>query len=144
MDTGLGGWAADNTDGLARPFAGAGVGLGALATDRQSTQMADAPVAFDTLQPFKIHADFAAEVTSDDVLAILNGVYDLGELLFRQVLRANARIDIGFGQDDLRVAGPYAVNVTEGNVDPLVGRNLYTNDTSHISIILYDVKLFPA
>jgi len=42
VDAGLGGGVTDNADGLARTFPSAGVGLGALATDREAAQMANA------------------------------------------------------------------------------------------------------
>ena len=41
---------ADDADGLARAFASAGVGLGALAADGQAAQMANAAIALDALQ----------------------------------------------------------------------------------------------
>ena len=49
MDASLGGRAADDTDGLPRAFAGAGVGLSALTTNGQAAQMADAAIALDAL-----------------------------------------------------------------------------------------------
>ena len=52
MDAGFGGGIADDTDGLARTFARSRVGLGALAANRQATEVADATVAFNTLETF--------------------------------------------------------------------------------------------
>src|SRR5208337_5588778 len=120
MDTGFGGRTADDTDRLARAFAGARVGLGALAADRQAAQMADAAIAFDALQPFEVHADLAAQIAFDDVFAILDGMNDLGKLLFGQVLGSNGRINLRLAQDYDRVAGADAVDITQGNVDALV------------------------
>src|SRR6516162_8775669 len=94
MDTGFGGGIADNADGFARTFAGAGVGLGALATDRQAAQVAETPVTLDTLKALEVHADLAAEIAFNDVFAILDGVDDLGELLLGQVLGADGRVDL--------------------------------------------------
>jgi len=50
MDAGRGGGAADYADGLSWAFAGAGIGLGALAANGEATQMADAAIAFDALK----------------------------------------------------------------------------------------------
>src|SRR6516164_9050437 len=132
MDAGLGGRVAHDTDGLSRAFACAGIGLGALSTDREATKVADTTIAFDALEAFEIHADFAAKITFNYVLAILNGVDDLGQLLFAEVFSANGGVNIGFGQNLLRVAGADAVNVTQSDVDAFVGGNFYANDTSHI------------
>ena len=96
--------------------------------------MTDAAIGFDALQSLEIHADLAAQVALDDVLAILNGVNDLRELLLGQILGADARVDIRLSQDDFRVAGANAVNVAERNVDALVRRDFYTNNTSHIFV----------
>ncbi len=98
MDAGFGSWTADHADSFAGALARAGIGLGALATHRQSPEMANAPVALNALEALQVHADLAAQIALDDILAILDGVDDLRELLFRQVLRADARIDIRPGQ----------------------------------------------
>src|ERR1035437_1555455 len=134
MDAGLGGWAADDPDSLARAFAGARVGLGALTAHGQTAQMANTAIALDALQPLEVHPDLAAQVAFDDIFAVLNGVHNLGELLLGQILGADARIDIRLGQDDFRVAGTNAVNVAQRNVNALVWRNFDTNDTSHIFV----------
>src|SRR5581483_5582292 len=131
MDTGFGGWTADHTDGFARALAGTGIGLRALAADGQTTQVAHASVALDTLQALEIHADFAAQVALDDIFAILNGMDNLGQLLLGQVLGADARIDIGLGQDIARIGRTDPIDITQGDVDALIGRNFNADDTSH-------------
>jgi len=55
---------------------------------------------------FQIHADLAAEIALDDILAVLDGMNDLGELLLRQILGAHAGIDLGVGEDDFALLGP--------------------------------------
>src|SRR6185312_1470760 len=115
-----------HTDRLARTFARAGVGLSALTAHRQAAHVAHATIALDALQALEVHADFAAKVTFDDILAILDGMNDLGKLGFAQVLRANLRIDIGLGQNLDRVRGTDAINIPQRNVDALIRRNFYT------------------
>ena len=131
MNTGFSCWAADHADGLARALAGAGVGLGSLTADGQSTKVADAAIALDALEPFEIHADFAAQIAFDDILAVLDRVNDLGELRLSQVLGANAGINFRFGEDFDGVCRANAVDVTQRNVDALIGRNFNADDTSH-------------
>ena len=134
MDAGLGGGAADDADRLAGAFAGAGVGLGALAADGKAAQVPDAAIAFDGLKAFEVHADFAAEIAFDGVFAVLNSVNDLGELGFREILGADARIDVGSSEDIFRVAGADAVNVTQRDFDALVGGNFYSDDAGHVLV----------
>ena len=132
MDAGLGSWAPHDTHRLARPLARAGVGLGSLSPHRQTAQVTDATIRFDALQSFEIHTDLSAQIAFNDILAILNGVNDLRELLLGQILGANARINICLGQDDFCVAGADAVDVAECNVDPFARRDFHTNNSSHI------------
>src|SRR3974390_1887650 len=128
MDAGFGGWTTNDADRLARAFAGAGGGLGALPANRQSAQVANAAVALDTLESLEVHANLAAEVAFDDVLAILNGMHDLRELLLGQILGADAGINLRLVQDFLCVAGANAVNVAKRDVDALVRWDFHAND----------------
>ena len=134
MNTGLGGRVADDTDGLSRAFAGTSICLGALSANRQATQVANAAIAFNALKALQVHTDLAAEIAFDDVFAILNRVDDLGELLFAQIFRADGGIDVGLGQNVFGVAGADAVNVTQRDVDALIRRDFYANDTCHIFV----------
>ncbi len=94
MDAGLGARVALHADGLTRTFARAGVGLRALAAHGQAALVADATVATDALETLEIHADFAAEVALDDILALLDRVDDLRELGLGQILCADGRVNI--------------------------------------------------
>src|ERR1700691_6287351 len=102
-----------NADSFARAFAGAGVGGSALPANREASQMADSAIAFDALEPLEGHAEFAAKVAFDDVLAVLDGMNDLRQLLLVQVLRANGRIDAGLGENDFGIGGADAINVAQ-------------------------------
>jgi len=77
VDACFGGGITDDADGLARAFAGSGVGLSALAADGQTPEMPDSAIAFDALEALQVHADFPAEIAFDDVFAILNGMDNL-------------------------------------------------------------------
>ncbi len=134
MDAGLGGGAAHHADGLTGTLARAGIGLGPLAANRQATQVANATIAFDALEALEVHADFAAQVTFNDVLAVLDGMDNLGELLLRQVLGADGRVNIGFGQDVFGIAGANAIDVAQGDVDALIGGDFNADDTCHRSV----------
>ena len=126
MDAGLGVRVALHADGLARTFARAGVGLGALTAHGQPAQVADAAVALDTLKALQVHTDFAAQIAFDHVFAFLNGMNDLRKLLLVQGFRPQARIDAGAVQDDLRIDRADAVNVTESDIDSLLAWDINT------------------
>jgi len=74
-------------------------GRGALATHGQAAQMANAPITLDALKPFQIQAQFAAKIPFNDILAVLDGMDDLAELLLIQILGANTRLDFGLDQN---------------------------------------------
>src|SRR6185369_6651801 len=52
-------------DGLSRSLAGAGVGVGALAADRQALAMAQPAIAAEIHQPLDVHGDLAPQVALD-------------------------------------------------------------------------------
>ena len=131
MNAGLGVGIALHADGLARTFARAGVRLGALAAHGQAAHVADAAVAFDALQPLQVHADFAAQIAFDDVFAFLNGMDDLRKLLLGQIFGADGRVNVRALEDLLRVDGADAVDVAQRDVDALVRRNFYSDNTCH-------------
>jgi hypothetical protein len=111
VDAGLGVWIALHTDGLARAFACAGVGLRALAAHGQSAHMPDAAITFDALQPLEIHADLTAQVAFDDVSTFLNCMDDLRKLLLGQILRADRGINVRPLKDFPGVDRTDAINV---------------------------------
>src|ERR1700760_1757186 len=129
MDTGLGVRIALHTDRLAGALAGAGVGLRALAAHRQAAQVTHAAITLDALQALEVHADFAAEVTLNDILAFLDRVDDLRELLLGQVFRTDGRVNVRAFENLFRVDGADAVDVAQRNVNALAGRNFHTNNT---------------
>jgi len=144
MNARLGVGIALHTHCLARAFACAGVGGSALAADGQAAQMADAAIALDALQALEVHAQLAAQVTFDDVFAILNGVNDLGQLPLVQIFGAQGGINLGLGKDDLRVGRANAVNVAERNVNALLPRYFNSDDSCHNLLDRLALSLFVA
>ena len=126
MNTSFGVRVTLHADRFARTFAGTGVGLGALTADREATEVANAAVALDTLEALQVHTDFAAEIALDDVLAFLDGMHDLGQLSFAQILGADGAIDACTLQDLFGINGTDAVDVTKGDIDALLRRNVHT------------------
>src|SRR5690606_3805281 len=109
-------------DGLARALAGARVGTGALAAQRQAAAMAQAAVAAEIHQALDRHADFAAQVALDDVLA------DFGAraLDFRlgQVADLGGRAHARRFTDLLGTGTANAVDALQPDPDVLLGRQV--------------------
>src|SRR3546814_15107013 len=110
-------------DGLARTLAGTGIGPGALAAQRQAATMAQAAVAGQVHQALDGHADLAAEVAFDHVLA------DFGAqaLDFRlgQVPDPGRRIHAGGFAKFLRTGTANAVDAMQPDPAMLLGRQVY-------------------
>jgi hypothetical protein len=134
MNSGLGVGIALHSDCLAGTLASAGVGGCPLTANGKSSKMAHAPIALDALQALQIQSDFASEIALNDILAILNGVNDLGKLLLVKILGPNARIDLGLRENDFRVGRTDSVNVAKSNVDSLFPGDFNTNNTCHKSL----------
>src|SRR5690348_3014604 len=104
-------------DGLARALAGARIGPGALAAQRQATAMAQAAIAGQVHQALDRDADFAAQVALDHVLADL-GAQRL-DLRLRQVADLGVRRHAGRFADLPRTGAADAVNALQADPDVL-------------------------
>jgi hypothetical protein len=124
MDPGFGVWIALDADGFSGSFACARVGGSSLAADREAAQVTDAAVAFDGLEAFEVQADFAAEIAFGDVFAFLDGVNDLGELLFVQIFGTDSGIDGGAFEDDLGIGGTDSIDIAQGDIDAFVAGDI--------------------
>ena len=91
---GLGFLVADHADGLARTFAGAGICRSSLAAHRQAAPVPDAAITIDRLEPLQVALHFAAQIALDLDLVARDRVNDFVDLLRRQILRAQIRIDV--------------------------------------------------
>src|SRR5262249_42119655 len=79
-------------DRLGGALAGAGVGVGALAADRQSLAVTQAAIAAQIHQALDVHRHFAAQVAFDQIVAV-DGFADLDDLGLGQVADAARRVD---------------------------------------------------
>jgi len=135
VNAGFGIGVALHPDGFARAFAGAGIGGGALASNGQAAQVTDAAVAFDALEAFEVQPQFAAQVTFNQIFAILDGMDDLGELLLIQIFGANASSDFGLLQNLERIGRTNAIDVTQSDINSLLARYFDSDDACHKSIL---------
>src|SRR5690606_25937793 len=116
-------------DRFARALAGPGIGLGALAAQRQATTAADATEATHVHQTFDGHAHFTAQVTLDRDLGHV--APDLVRLLFAQLAYLGGRRDTG-GNTDLLCRGTTdPVDVGQRDHRMLVIRDVDACNTGH-------------
>jgi hypothetical protein len=126
MDPGFGVRIPLDADSFSGSFAGACVGGGSLAADGQAAQVTYAAVAFDGLEAFEVESDFAAEITFGDVFSFLDGVNDLGELLFVQIFGTDGGIDGRAFEDDPGVGRADSIDIAQGDIDAFVAGDIDT------------------
>ena len=88
--------------------------------------MADAAVAVNGLKALKIALHLAAEVAFYEHLLRIDRVNNGIQLLRRQVLGADIRVDIGDLKDPLGIAWANSVDIRKRSFDALVARNFYS------------------
>jgi hypothetical protein len=121
---GLGVLVANHTNGLAGTLTRARVGGSSLAPHGQTATMSDSAITIDRLQALQVTLQFAPKVPFDQHLVARDCLNDLVDLMRRQVLRAQIRIDIGLLQNALRCTRSDPVNVGQRRFDAFIGRNL--------------------
>src|SRR6187402_2201449 len=113
-----------------RTLAGARVGLGALAAERQVAPMAQAAIAADFHQALDVERDLLAEVALD-AAHFLDDPADVPDVVLGQVLDTDVGTDAGGRQNVVRALPPDAVNIGQSDFDALGARQIYTCDTCH-------------
>src|SRR6202043_675415 len=120
-----------HADRLARAAAGAGVGPGALATDRQAAAVAQPTVGPDLHQALDIERDLAAKLAFNLGFLVEN-VAEAADLLVVEVLDAHVRIDVGDRQDAARGVRTHPEDVGERDFDALLAGNINAGNSSHL------------
>src|SRR5262245_52143378 len=122
-------------DGLGRAFAGAGIGVGTLAADRQALAVAQAAISAEIHEPLNIHGNFAAKVALDDIVAV-DDFADLQHFGIRQLVDALGCRDVDLLADNLGIDRPDAMDIAKGDFNALVGRNVNACDAGHFFFLL--------
>ena len=115
--------------GLAGTTPGASVGAGALTTDGQTGTVATTTDATDVLQTLEGHTLLAAQVAFEGVA--LSGAAQLLHIGVVEILDTGVRVDAGLGQDLLGGGQANPVHVSEGDLDPLLARDIDAGNPSH-------------
>jgi hypothetical protein len=86
--------------------------------------MANTAITAQIHQPLDVHGHFTAQIAFDHVV-LVDDLTDLDDFLIRQFRNPALPRDADFGTD-LRGFGPAnAMDVSQRNLDPFVGRNIY-------------------
>src|SRR3990172_5291321 len=103
---------------LARPLARAGVGVRALAADRQIAAVAQAAIALRFDQAADIHLNLLAEIAFDPAFG-LDGLAKVIDLFLGQVLDLLDRVHLSLGANGTGAGLPNSVNGREADPQPL-------------------------
>src|SRR5689334_12603956 len=115
-------------DRLRRSFAGARIGVGALAADRQVAAMAQAAIAAEILQPLDVELHLAPQIALDHVVAV-DHLADLQHLGVGQLRHPPLLRDVHFFHDLVGLLAPDSMDVLQRDHHALVGRDVDTSDT---------------
>src|SRR4051794_6652798 len=121
---------APHADRLLRSAPLASVRLGPLPADGQVAAVPRAAGRADLDEPFDVQRDLAPEVALDLVAAI-DELAESVDLLFGQVADPRVGVDVGLGQDLLARRQTEAEDIGEGDLDPLLPRNVDAGDPCH-------------
>src|SRR5918995_2057075 len=116
-----------------RPLAGAGIGVGALAADRQAAAVTQTPIATEIHQPLDVHRDIAPQVALDAVVAV-DGLAQAADVGIGQLVDPPAELDPDRRQDLARAGRANAVDIGQGNPDRLAARDVHSGDTRHAKL----------
>src|SRR3954469_9352749 len=114
-------------DRLGRPLAGTGIGVGALAANRQALTVAQAPIAAQIHQPLDVHRHFAAQVAFNLEVAVDNFA-DLDDLGLGQNADPALRRDAELVDDLARGMRPDSMDIAKADFDPFLRRDIDAGD----------------
>src|SRR5206468_3734899 len=90
--------------------------------------------AADFHQALDVHGNLLAEIAFHAAL-VLDHPADLPDVVFGQILDADVGADPGALQDVVRAHTPYAVDVSETDLDALGPREIHASNTCHMSVL---------
>src|SRR5947209_3328830 len=106
---------------LARTFASAGIGMRALAADRQVAAMTESAIGADFDETLDIHRNFLAQIAFDQSF-LFDDRTDAVDLFFAEVLHLLYGLDFCRVQDAVGARMTDAIDVCQRDVDVLLAR----------------------
>src|SRR6185437_14005481 len=111
--------------------AGPGVGVGALAADRQALAVAQAAIAGQVHQPLDVDGRLATQVAFDSVV-VVDRLADVHDFLVGQLVHPAGVVDADLAHDLAGLRRPNPVDVLQRDHDALIGGNIDASDTGHV------------
>src|SRR5919201_6014705 len=115
-----------------RALPAAGVGLGALAVDRQAARMPQAAVGADLLEALDVLGALPAQIALDSQIAV-DPLAQLADLVVGEVLDVGVWAHAGLLEHLARGRAPDPVDVGEADLDALIQRDVDSCDACHVS-----------
>src|SRR5271154_2647028 len=122
-----------------RTLAGARIGVGALAVDRQALAMTQAAIAAQIHQALDIHGDVAAQIALDLIVSV-DDFADAENLVVCQFVDATLRRDANLRADGSRPHRANAKNITKGDLNALLRGNVHTSNTGHAMLLKVEIE----
>jgi hypothetical protein len=119
-------------DGTLGAFARASVGLGALATDRETSTMAKAAIAADVHEALDVALNLATQVAFDAKLELIDRVAEALFVFLAEIFYANVRVNARMRDQTARGRKTDAVDVRKRNFDALLAGKIDTSYPSHV------------
>jgi hypothetical protein len=92
--------------------------------------MAQATVATEIHQPLDVHRDFTTQIAFDAIVTI-DDLTDPNDIVVRQLMHAPIRRNTDFVDDFLSLGVSDAMNISQGNQDTLLRRDIDARNTRH-------------
>src|SRR5260370_20146414 len=113
-----------------RSLTGAGVGMRAVASNRQAAPMPQAAVGAHLDVTLDVHRDFLAQVAFHGSL-FFEDLANGADFIFAQIAYLFVKINPRAKQQRLRTSAPDAINIAESDFDSLLRPQIYSGDTYH-------------
>src|SRR3954471_8155097 len=117
-------------DGLGRTLARTRVGVGTLATHRQTATMAQAAIAAEVHQTLDVDADLTTQIALDHIVAV-DHFADLEHFGIAELIDATIHRDLHLLQNLTGDLLTDAMDVLERDQHALVGGNVHAGNTGH-------------
>src|SRR5215470_4738134 len=129
-------------DGFGRSFAGARIGMRALAPHWQATAMPQPPVAAEIHQPLDIHGNVTPQIAFHHIVTI-DDFANLQDFLIGQLGYPTLMGNIDLLHDILSVSGSDPMDILQSNNHALVCGYVYTSNSCHGSTPVASLEGLP-
>src|SRR5262249_28222227 len=117
-----------------RPLTGASVCVSTLSSHRQPASVSESAIAADVHHSLDVHLSLLSQIAFDHSLRVDDVAYAV-HLVLAKLLDSLIDADAGFAEYLVRPRTPYAINVCEPDLRPLVRRQVHARNACHSSSV---------